>query len=153
MGYGRGRGRGRPRLVPPSAGNPTMTDQHTAEEENYVGDETRTELLECGSQAGKEKGATDTETLNHLITEEAKSDEVASQTKKLRVNIINENRNPAKGLTMEFVALKIVDGEMEIQIEEEDVEKEVKFWKSALIMYVLSVDLSMNAVKQFMSKT
>ncbi|CAK8530777.1 unnamed protein product [Lathyrus sativus] len=54
---------------------------------------------------------------------------------------------------MEFVAPKIIDGEMEIQIKEEDVEKEVKFWESALIMYVLGVDLSMNAVKQFMSKS
>ncbi|CAK8569332.1 unnamed protein product [Lathyrus sativus] len=54
---------------------------------------------------------------------------------------------------MEFVAPKIIDGEMEIQIEEEDVEKEVKFWESALIMYALGVDLSMNAVKQFMSKS
>ncbi|CAK8532711.1 unnamed protein product [Lathyrus sativus] len=53
---------------------------------------------------------------------------------------------------MEFVAPKIIDGEMEIQIEEEDVEKEVKFWESALIMYALGVDLRMNAVKQFLSK-
>ncbi|CAK8571678.1 unnamed protein product [Lathyrus sativus] len=54
---------------------------------------------------------------------------------------------------MEFVAPKIIDGEMEIQIEEEDVEKEVKFWESALIMSALGVDISMNAVKQFMSKS
>ncbi|CAK8566993.1 unnamed protein product [Lathyrus sativus] len=54
---------------------------------------------------------------------------------------------------MEFVAPKIVDGEVEIQIEEADVEAEVKLWESALIMYALGVDLSMNTVKQFMSRT
>ncbi|CAK8572288.1 unnamed protein product [Lathyrus sativus] len=155
MVRGRGRGRGRPRLVPPSTPIPTVTDQHTMEEENDVEDKTltETEMVDCGSQVGEEKRATDTETLNHLPSEETNNDAEASQMKKLWVDIINENRNPAKGLTMEFVAPKIVDGEMEIQIEEEDVEKEVKFWEFALIMYVLGVDLSMNAMKQFMSKT
>lgn len=76
----------------------------------------------------------------------------SNQEKKLWVDIINENRNPAKGLTMEFVAPKVIDGEIEIEIKTEDIELEVKFWESALVMYVLGDDLSINAVKQFMMK-
>lgn len=68
------------------------------------------------------------------------------------MDIINENRNPVEGLTMEFVAPKVIDGEIEIKIKAEDIELEVKFWESALIMYVLGDDPSMNAVKQFMMK-
>ncbi|CAK8578828.1 unnamed protein product [Lathyrus sativus] len=154
---GRGRGHGRPRLVPPSTSTPMtdITGQNVTVRENNVEDEIRNETLDCGSQTGEEeRNATDTETLGHLSTEEAKNGNESSQMKqKLWVDIINENRNPPKGLTMEFVAPKIIDGEVEIQIEEEDVEKEVKFWESALIMYVLSEDLSMNAVKQFMMKS
>lgn len=49
---------------------------------------------------------------------------------------------------MEFVASKMVDGE----IKEADIESKMKFWGSYLIMYVLGGDLSMNTVKQYMEK-
>ncbi|CAK8563489.1 unnamed protein product [Lathyrus sativus] len=154
MGRGRGRGRGRPRLVPPSTNTLTaaISELQVTEEEASVDNEERNDTVENGNLVEENIAiASDSEDLGHLSTEERMEVET-SQTKKLWVDIINENRNPAKGLTMEFVAPKIIDGEMEIQIEEEDVEKEVKFWESALIMYALGVDLSMNAVKQFMSK-
>ncbi|CAK8531509.1 unnamed protein product [Lathyrus sativus] len=150
---GCGRGRGWPHLVPPSTTNPMVTDQNNADKENYGIDEVQAANLECNNQAGEEAATTDTKTLNQVITEEAKKEVEVTQPKKLWVDIINENHNPAKGLTMEFVAPKIVDGEVEIQIEEADVEAEVKFLESSLIMYALGVDLSMNAVTQFMSKT
>ncbi|CAK8531500.1 unnamed protein product [Lathyrus sativus] len=150
---GRGRGRGWPHLVPPLITNPTVTDQNTADKENYGIGEVQATNLECDSQAGEEAATTDTKTLNQVITEEAKKEVEVTQPKKLWVDIINENHNPAKGLTMEFVAPKIIDGEVEIQIEEADVEAEVKFWESALILYALGVYLSMNAVTQFMSRT
>ncbi|CAK8573801.1 unnamed protein product [Lathyrus sativus] len=155
MGRGRGRGRGRPRLVPLSTINSTavISDQQATEKETIVDDAVRNDSEENGSLAEENvEIVPDTENLGHQSTEVRMEGET-SQTKKLWVDVINENRNPAKGLTMEFVAPKIIDGEMEIQIEEEDVEKEVKFWESALIMYALGVDLSMNAVKQFMSKS
>lgn len=55
-------------------------------------------------------------------------------------------------MVIEFVAPKLVNGELEIEIEEEDIESESKFWESSLILYVLGRDLSMNAMKQFMMK-
>ncbi|CAK8543695.1 unnamed protein product [Lathyrus sativus] len=129
MGCGRGRGRGRPRLVPPSTSNPTVaiSDQQDTEKETIVDDAVRNDSEENGSLAEENiENVPDTENLGHQSTKVRMEGET-SQTKKLWVDIINENCNPAKGLTMEFVAPKIIDGEMEIQIEEEDIEKEVKF--------------------------
>ncbi|CAK8566992.1 unnamed protein product [Lathyrus sativus] len=83
MARGRGRGRGRPRLVPPSTTNPTVTDQNTANKDHYGIDELQAANLECESQSGEEAGTTDTETLNQVITEEAKKGVEVSQPKKL----------------------------------------------------------------------
>lgn len=47
--------------------------------------------------------------------------------KKLWVDIINGNRNPDNVMDMEFVAPKMVNGEINIQIEAVDIECEVKF--------------------------
>lgn len=43
-----------------------------------------------------------------------------------------------------------MEGELEVEIEEEDVESEMKYWEASLIMYVIGKDLSLNVVKQFM---
>ncbi|CAK8543497.1 unnamed protein product [Lathyrus sativus] len=56
-------------------------------------------------------------------------------------------------MVIEYVAPKLVNGEIEIEIEEEDIESEVKSWESALIMYVLGGEVSLNMVKQYMIKT
>lgn len=72
--------------------------------------------------------------------------------KKLWVDVISGSRIPASGLTIEFIAPKIVEGQIEVEIEEADVEYEVKLWESLLIMYALGRDLSMNAMQQYMSK-
>lgn len=69
---------------------------------------------------------------------------------KLWVDVIKGNCIPSNGMAIEFVAPKILEGEIEINIKVIDVESEVKFWESSLIMYVLGKDLSMNVVKHFM---
>ncbi|CAK8568835.1 unnamed protein product [Lathyrus sativus] len=74
------------------------------------------------------------------------------EDRKLWVDIINDNRNPSKGLTMEYVAPKVVNGMIEIDIEQEDIETEIHFWDNALILYVVGGDLSMNMVKNFMQR-
>ncbi|CAJ2662985.1 unnamed protein product [Trifolium pratense] len=73
-------------------------------------------------------------------------------TKKLWVDVLSGNRNPANGLAMEYVAPTRVNGEVEVEIDAADIASEVKFWETSLIMYVLGGDLSMTAVKQFMTK-
>ncbi|XP_058752736.1 uncharacterized protein LOC131625918 [Vicia villosa] len=53
---------------------------------------------------------------------------------------------------MDYVAPKIVDGKVEVEIEDADVESELQFWDSALILYVLGGDISMNMLKQYMTQ-
>lgn len=75
-----------------------------------------------------------------------------TETRKLWVDVISGNRNPGNGLALDFIAPTIVNGVAEVVIAEEDIVEEVKFWETSLIMYVVGGDLSMNMVKQFMSK-
>jgi hypothetical protein len=106
------------------------------------------------------EGDDDDDTLSsRTIEDAAKTVQIESDllqrddTKKLWVDVLSGNRNPANGLAMEYVAPKLVNGEVEVEIENSDIESEVKFWESSLIMYVLGSELSMSAVKQFMIKT
>jgi hypothetical protein len=106
------------------------------------------------------EGDDDDDTLSsRTIEDAAKTDQIESDllqrddTKKLWVDVLSGNRNPANGLAMEYVAPKLVNGEVEVEIENSGIESEVKFWESSLIMYVLGSELSMSAVKQFMIKT
>ncbi|XP_058776932.1 uncharacterized protein LOC131651274 [Vicia villosa] len=46
----------------------------------------------------------------------------------------------------------IVDGMKEVEIELEDVELEIRYWDTALIMYAIGRNLSMNIVKNYMRK-
>lgn len=87
---------------------------------------------------------TSTHTLDKQVTEE--------QNPRLWTDVITGNREPARGLTIGYTAPAIVDGDIEITIEESDVISETKFWESSLIMYVLGGDLTMNSVKQYMIK-
>ncbi|XP_058732715.1 uncharacterized protein LOC131604280 [Vicia villosa] len=73
--------------------------------------------------------------------------------RKLWVDVLSENRNPSKGLTIQYVAPSLVDGEVEIEIEEDDVQSEILFWENALILYALGENFSMNMIKNFMVKT
>jgi hypothetical protein len=70
-----------------------------------------------------------------------------SDPPRLWVDVLSGNRNPVNGLTMEYVAPKRVNGEIEVEIEATDVDSEIQFWASSLIMYVLGGDLSITAVK------
>ncbi|XP_058767236.1 uncharacterized protein LOC131640886 [Vicia villosa] len=53
---------------------------------------------------------------------------------------------------LQYVAPKINDGIIEVEIEEKDVESEIRFWENSLIMYVIGTNLSMNAMKNYMSR-
>lgn len=75
------------------------------------------------------------------------------KVRKLWVDVLSENRNPVNGMAIEYMAPKVVNGEVEIEIDDEDITSEVRFWETALIMYVLGYELSMNTVKNHMMKT
>ncbi|CAK8575459.1 unnamed protein product [Lathyrus sativus] len=72
------------------------------------------------------------------------------EERKLWIDVLSDNRNPAKGLAMEYVAPNIGNDTMEIKIEQDYIESEMWFWDNTLILYVMGEDLSMNTVKNFM---
>lgn len=53
---------------------------------------------------------------------------------------------------MKYVAPSLINRKVEIEIDEEDADREIQFWRNALIMYVLGEDLSINIVKNYMMK-
>lgn len=70
---------------------------------------------------------------------------------KLWVDVISGDRHSTNGMQLQFVVPKIVEGKIEVEIEEEDVESEIRFWENSLIMYVIGTNLSMNAMKNYMT--
>lgn len=78
---------------------------------------------------------------------------IATDSCKLCVDDLNENRNPNKGMAMKYVIQTSIEGEFDIEIEEEDITSELKFQENTLIFYGLGEDLSINMEKKFMAKT
>lgn len=109
-----------------------------------------------GKEASEEKNDDEIprETLIDVEDGEAKKmkETKHNEVPKLWTNIISGNRAMENGMQLSYVAPKKVDGGYEVEIEDEDVEEELKYWESALIMYVIGGELSMNAVKNFMIK-
>ncbi|KAK2448812.1 hypothetical protein QL285_008059 [Trifolium repens] len=146
-----GRGRGRPRkLVLPS---PRRHTQSTPAQRTPV----LHAILELSEPADEttfvdEPATADVAGPNATtpVQSTTVSDLPRAESPRLWVDVLSGNRNPANGLAMEFVAPNRVDGEVVVAIDEADIESEVKFWATSLIMYVLGGELSMGAVKQFM---
>lgn len=64
--------------------------------------------------------------------------------------IIKVNRLPSNGTKIKYVAPMIVNGEVEVVIEEHDIVSEMQYWENYLIRYNLRTNLSMIVVKKFM---
>ncbi|CAK8543756.1 unnamed protein product [Lathyrus sativus] len=142
------RGRGRPKItVPPSP--KILTSLKTSEHESPVN--VQTPKIEPRTTAGEDKDMTNTMAKENKKTLTAPT-QPQPEERKPWVDVINDNWNPAKGMAIEYVAPKIVNGVIEIDIEQEDIETEIQFWDNALIFYVVGGDLSMNMVKNFMQR-
>lgn len=72
------------------------------------------------------------------------------EAEQLWVDIIKGNRNTANGVAIQYVAPTIIDGKVEVVLEEEDILSEIRYWETSVIMYVIGADLSMHAVKNYM---
>lgn len=138
------RSRGRPpKMVSPVPVNPP-SPVAPPEMESEIHDED-----EDGDLANSKQGpANGSET----VAQETLIEDQDGIGRKLWVDVISGNRNPAKGRVMQYVAPKVVDGEIDVKIEDEDVAPELKFWETTLILYVLGGDISMHMLKNFMEK-
>ncbi|KAG4969263.1 hypothetical protein JHK82_034972 [Glycine max] len=134
------RGRGQPpnTVPPPPVNHPQPATNLVVETENHE--------LQKHEETIEEFEAT-TKSPETLI-EEPK--EVTDR--KLWVDVLNNNRNLSNGVTMEFVAPKLINGEVEVEIEAEDIASELQFWENAMILYVLGGSLSMTMLKNYMVK-
>lgn len=54
---------------------------------------------------------------------------------------------------MAYIASMVINGEIEVKINDEDVASKLQLWEKVLILYVLGEDMSMQAIKNFMQKT
>ncbi|CAK8566575.1 unnamed protein product [Lathyrus sativus] len=154
------KGRGRPKSTvpppPPSVSTASLTTPQNVSRTTLPSDSSL-KAHEFGSKAEKEKITLTEEETTPTIEDATKEPGIETpqaqpEDRKQWVDIINDNRNPSKGLTMEYVAPKVVNGMIEIAIEQEDIETEIRFWDNALILYVVGGDLSMNMVKNFMQR-
>lgn len=142
MGSKRSRGRP-PKMVSPVPVNPP-SPVAPPEMESEIHDED-----EDGDLANSKQGpANGSET----VAQETLIEDQDGIGRKLWVDVISGNRNPAKGRVMQYVAPKVVDGEIDVKIEDEDVAPELKFWETTLILYILGGDISMYMLKNFMEK-
>ncbi|XP_058754195.1 uncharacterized protein LOC131627366 [Vicia villosa] len=91
------------------------------------------------------------EPILHTIPEEEK--EHSEEPPQPWVDVIKGNRTSSSGLNIEYTPPSIVNGEIEVVLEDQDVVSELKFWENALIMYVVGGNLTMTAVRKFMMKT
>ncbi|XP_058734308.1 uncharacterized protein LOC131606039 [Vicia villosa] len=53
----------------------------------------------------------------------------------------------------DLVAPNVIDGEIEISIDDTDVAQELEFWENAMILFALGGNLTMNVVKKFMESS
>ncbi|XP_058776119.1 uncharacterized protein LOC131650425 [Vicia villosa] len=155
MGSSRGRGRP-PKKVTQSTGTkhgdgsttPVTTSPVTAaipEEHGTVITESNLDKQVTDSDGkGKSKD-------EPRVEEQMKTKPIGDQNK-LWVDVISGNRQTTNGKQLQFVAPKIKEGIFEVEIEEKDVEAEIRFWENSLIMYVIGTNLSMNAMKNYMSR-
>lgn len=60
--------------------------------------------------------------------------EEPKEARKLWVDVLSDNRNPIKGMFIEFVAPKLVNEETRINTEDAYIKSELKFWETSLLM-------------------
>ena len=156
-------GRGRPpkkKLVPPTPKSPVVSspvDHSDSRSHNVSNSRLINEEIVEIETLDEDPEARDEEIVDEVPKEfePEKPNQVEShdEGRKLWVDVLKDNRNSAKGRAMKFIAPQVVDGKIEVLIEDDDIRSEVKFWESSLILYAMGADLSMSAVKNFMTRS
>lgn len=111
--------RGRPKKhVTPSTTSPPTGRGSSHQNVEIEADEDKKE------ETTDEKGECEEDNTKAPTLESPKTND---ETKKLWVEVLSGYQNPETKMTIEFVTPKIVNGEIEIEIEESDIKNEVKF--------------------------
>lgn len=78
---------------------------------------------------------------------------IPTEARKPWVDVIKGNRNHDRGMAVEYVAPALVNGKVEVTINEADIADELLYWDNVVILFALGENLSMHAVKKFMETT
>ncbi|CAI8588217.1 unnamed protein product [Vicia faba] len=130
-----GRGRGRPpkNPAPPSPDNQSNPVKKpgtvTLKDKEGI-------IHESSSSTSGGKDEEDAETLylksldlreeeNSNEEDDSQKAEIPKEERKLWVDVLNKNREPSRGREMKFIAPKVVNREIEVEIEEEDAISEI----------------------------
>ncbi|CAK8544905.1 unnamed protein product [Lathyrus sativus] len=144
-GRGKGRGRGRPpknTMPPPSTTPPVSPAQQQLELRNHLA--SNTSLTEEGilevetlnartRKPNQEEMETATQSMDAIQVVIPKQPEngkpihegASEEGRKLWVDVLKDNRNPTKGRAMNFIAPQVVNGKLEVVIEDEDIISEI----------------------------
>ncbi|KAH0715020.1 hypothetical protein KY284_007925 [Solanum tuberosum] len=76
--------------------------------------------------------------INGTIAKEAvKDDGKDEKADEPWVNMFKKNKNAGNGMALEYITPQFVEGEIVVQLEKEDVEREIEKWNCALIIYAI----------------
>ncbi|XP_058745862.1 uncharacterized protein LOC131618712 [Vicia villosa] len=150
-----GRGRGRPRRLavttPPASVrvfSPSST--HTSETSNK-GESRHTPTKEIVEPNPKTPLGTISEETKEDLVADSKVETEAEEKNQPWVDVIKGNRLPFSRKHIEYTPPRVVNGEIEVNLEESDIVSEVQYWENAIVIYVIGSNLSMNAVKTFIN--
>ncbi|KAH0776851.1 hypothetical protein KY290_008262 [Solanum tuberosum] len=85
---------------------------------------------------------------NVLVTQRAKTPVMESLEKPKGANLFQGNRLAAQGMTLQYVAHVVRNGETMVELSKTEVELETQRWKHALILYVVGADPTIAALKR-----
>ena len=77
--------------------------------------------------------------LEMALEEHIEVEKNEDKSPQLWVDMIKRNRLPVNGIEITYTTPRVINGEIEVQIEERDVASGKYFWKKVLIMYVIYV--------------
>ena len=118
MGARAKRGRGRPHLVPQSPVTHLPPPESSVKETLVRSDDRITKDLNVNAEEFEEERdveVEDAETLESIDNRPVspKAEIKPMDRPKLWVDVVSDNRNPSKGLSIEYVALNVVNGKVE----------------------------------------
>ncbi|XP_019250861.1 PREDICTED: uncharacterized protein LOC109229761 [Nicotiana attenuata] len=67
-------------------------------------------------------------------------------------NVLTGNRSAANGMTLTYITLEIVEGNLVAKLEKSEIEQENLKWKNALIVYVLGEKPGYNSMKRYINQ-
>ncbi|WMV36945.1 hypothetical protein MTR67_030330 [Solanum verrucosum] len=148
-GRGRGRGQGQGR----AGKQPLVTiGSSTGSLSNGTGTRRKLQLNIPNSEAMKDI-VENLQQINGTVDKEAVTDDgKVKKADEPGVNMFKKNRNAGNVMALEYITPQFEEGEIVVQLENEEVERETEKWNCALIVYAIGECLGYNAMHRFVTQ-